>query len=160
MPTGRTLPTVRRILYSRITRRRIFSVNIYLSARRRIPEILIFVSAAHCKNLKLNPGVMRCARTWLAFVWLSTAVTAFPMFFILKWKSGIFFKLSQLGAHYFLVYLFQLLYMFRATMWPSAGELAVSMRHWYFSLCMGGCLVYRTDRHPYRVKNTSVAQIQ
>ena len=28
----------------------------------------------------------------------------------------IFFKWSQLGAHYFLVYLFQLLYMFRATL--------------------------------------------
>ena len=45
------------------------------------------------------------------------------------------------GAHYFLVYLFKLLYMFRATMCPSSGELTVSVRHWYFSLCMGGCLV-------------------
>ena len=53
----------------------------------------------------------------------------------------VFFKWSQLGAHYFLVYLFQLLYMFRPTMCPSSGELTVSMRHWYFSLCMGGCLV-------------------
>ena len=34
----------------------------------------------------------------------------------------IFFKWSQLGAHYFLVYLFQLLYMFRATMCPSSEE--------------------------------------
>ena len=34
-----------------------------------------------------------------------------------------------------------LLYMFRATMCPSSGELTVSMRHWYFSLCMVGCLV-------------------
>jgi len=31
--------------------------------------------------------------------------------------------------------------MFRATMLPSSGELTVPMRHWYFSLCMGGCLV-------------------
>jgi len=30
--------------------------------------------------------------------------------------------------------------MFRATMCPSSGELTVSMRHWYLSLCMGGCL--------------------
>ena len=52
----------------------------------------------------------------------------------------IFFKWSQLGAHYFLVYLFKLLYMFRATTCPSSGELTVSMRHWYFSLCIGGCL--------------------
>ena len=53
----------------------------------------------------------------------------------------IFSKWSQLGAHYFLVYLFQLLYMFRATMRPSSGQLTASMRHWYFSLCNGGCLV-------------------
>jgi len=31
--------------------------------------------------------------------------------------------------------------MFRAIMCPSSGELTVSMRHWYFSLCMGACLV-------------------
>ena len=51
------------------------------------------------------------------------------------------FKWTQLGAHYFLVYLFQILYMFRATMCPSSGELTVSTRHRYFSVCMGGCLV-------------------
>jgi len=55
----------------------------------------------------------------------------------------IFSKWSQLGAHYFLVYLFQLLYMFRATVSASSGELIVSMRHWYFPFCMGGCLVCR-----------------
>ena len=31
--------------------------------------------------------------------------------------------------------------LFRATVCPSSGELAVSMRHWYFSPCVGGCLV-------------------
>jgi len=31
--------------------------------------------------------------------------------------------------------------MFQATMCPSPRELTVSMRHRYFSLCMGGCLV-------------------
>jgi len=41
----------------------------------------------------------------------------------------------------FLVYLFQLLYMFRATMCPSTGEITLSMQHWYCSLRMGGCLV-------------------
>ena len=79
----------------------------------------------------------------------------------------ICFKWSQLGAHYFLVYLFQILYMFRATMCTSSGELTVSIRHWYFSLCVGGCLVCwlgwdsfptsRPDSHPHRVKNTGVA---
>ena len=52
--------------------------------------------------------------------------------------------------------LFQLLYMFRATTWPSSGELTVSIRHWYFSLCMGGCLVCRADSHPYTTINTNV----
>ena len=44
------------------------------------------------------------------------------------------FKWNQLVAHCFLVYLFQLFYMFRATMYPSSAELTVSMRHCYFSL--------------------------
>jgi len=72
--------------------------------------------------------------------------------YVKKWMKGIsitflyeqqfyVFKWSQLGAHYFLLYLFQLLYMFRATMCPSSGELTVSVRQWYFSLYMGGSLV-------------------
>ena len=87
----------------------------------------------------------------------------FYVFYVLLTMNPciIFFKWSQLGAHYFLVYLFELLYMFRATTW-SSGELTVCMQHWYFSLCMGGWLVCcsRPDSHPYRVKNTGVAQIQ
>ena len=31
-----------------------------------------------------------------------------------------------------------LLYVFRATMCPSSGEIIVYMRHWYMSFCMGG----------------------
>jgi len=55
-----------------------------------------------------------------------------------------------------------LFYMFRATMCPSSGEITVSMRHWYLSLCMGGCWLeihsnQQTRRHPYRMTNTSVA---
>ena len=30
--------------------------------------------------------------------------------------------------------------MFRATMYPSSGDLTVSKRHWYFLFCVGGCL--------------------
>ena len=56
-----------------------------------------------------------------------------------------FFKWSQLGENYFFVYLFQILYLFRATMCPSLGELTVSMRHWYFSLCMNEKYQCRTD---------------
>ena len=48
-------------------------------------------------------------------------------------SSIICFKWSQLGAHYFLVYVFQLLYMFPATMFPSPAEHTASMRRWYFS---------------------------
>ena len=68
----------------------------------------------------------------------------------------IFFKWSQLGSHYFLVYLFQILYIFRAPMCPLSEELTVSKLHWYFSFCMGGCMGRRPDSHPYRTKNTSV----
>ena len=45
-----------------------------------------------------------------------------------------FFKRSQLGAHYFFVYLFQILYMFRATMCPSSGEFTVPMPA-FLNLC-------------------------
>jgi len=34
--------------------------------------------------------------------------------------------------------LISLLYMFPATMCPSSGEITISMRRWYLSLCMGG----------------------
>ena len=57
----------------------------------------------------------------------------------------IFFKWSQLGSHYFLVYLFQLLYIVQATMCPSSGELTVSMRHCYFSL-WNKCIVLKIRR--------------
>ena len=100
-------------------------------------------------------------------------------FTLYGWLSGLYFNFStcfgQLRAHHQenLLYLcdtgifhsvwvafwsvLQLLYMFRATTCPSSGKLTVSMRHWYFSLCMGDCLVCRPDSHPYRLKNTSVA---
>jgi len=34
-------------------------------------------------------------------------------------------------------------------MCPSSGELTVSLRHWYFPFCMGGCLVCGPDSHSY-----------
>ena len=61
--------------------------------------------------------------------------------------SIIFFKWNQLGAHYVSVHLFQLLYMFWATMCPSSGELTVSMRLIPTS---------RSESHPHGVKNTIV----
>jgi len=38
-----------------------------------------------------------------------------------------------------------LLYMFRATVCQSSGEITVSMRYWYLSLGMGGKYQYRID---------------
>jgi len=71
------------------------------------------------------------------------SIYATLIFFTLYgWLSGL------LGAHFFLVYLFQLLYMFRATVCSSSEELTLSMRHWYFSLCMGGCLVCCSRKIP------------
>jgi hypothetical protein len=47
------------------------------------------------------------------------------------------------------------LYMFRATMYPSSGEITVSMRHLVFVI-LYGCLsgMHTRDRHPYRMTNT------
>ena len=50
----------------------------------------------------------------------------------------VFFKWSQLDTHYFLVYLFQLLYMDRVTMYPSSRELTICMRHWRLSVLLVG----------------------
>jgi hypothetical protein len=77
--------------------------------------------------------------TWTRALWrfFYVSLTVHP--------CTVFFKWSQLGAHYFLIYLFQFLYMFRATMCPSSEELTVCMWHWYFSLCTGGCLVCTTS---------------
>ena len=108
-------------------------------------------------NYQYNQSPSNIVLNWVPWVCERHKEDFYVLVTVHSWI--IFFKWSQLGAHYFLVYLFQLLYMFRATMCPSSGELTVSMQHWYFSLCMGGCLVCcsRPDSRPYRVKNTSVA---
>ena len=77
----------------------------------------------------------------------------------------IFFKWSQLGAHYFLVYLFQLLYMFRATVCPSSGELYLCNTGIFHSVWVAVWAASRDETrrpysNPHRVKNSSVAQIQ
>ena len=61
--------------------------------------------------------------------------------------------IKPIKCTYFLVHLFSLLYMFRTSINLSSGELTVSMRHWYLSLCMGDC----PDIHPYTVTNTNVS---
>jgi len=78
--------------------------------------------------------------TYVSIIIRIYCINATLVFFSLYgWLSGL------LGAHYFLVYLFQLLYVSRAAMCPSSEEITVSMRHWYFSLRMGDCLVFRID---------------
>ena len=110
-----------------------FTVCGWLSGLQRLLSIFISTSVHVSGNC-----VPIIRRTYCIYATL--------VFFTLSgWLSGL---------------LLQLLYMFRATVCPSSEELAVSMRHWYFSLCTGGCLVCRPDSHPYRVKNTSVAKIQ
>jgi hypothetical protein len=98
----------------------------------------------------------RLCNKWNTYYWITYIFFCFVLLTV--HPSTIFFKWSRLGTHCFLVYLFQLLYMFRATMCPSSAKfISVSMRQWYFLLCMGGCLFCRPDSHPYRAKNTSVA---
>jgi len=49
-------------------------------------------------------------------------------------------------------------------MCPSSGEPTVSMRHWYFSLFMGGCLVCRKKKIGYTgmhgQQNTKLFQME
>ena len=80
-----------------------------------------------------------CLRAALMYAYIKgsgTVFTRMPLFtnnkcYVLLYLHPcvIFFKWSQLGAHYFLIYLFQLLYKFRATMCPSSGELTGSIFH-------------------------------
>jgi len=65
---------------------------------------------------------------------------------------------AQLGAHYFLVYLFKLLYMFQATMCPSSGELTVSMRHWYFCTLYGWLSGQQNRQPPIQSEKIPVSQ--
>ena len=44
--------------------------------------------------------------------------------------------------------------MFRATMCPSSGELTVSVRKWYFSLCMGGSFVFQVAIQKFKDQDT------
>ena len=69
-------------------------------------------------------------------------------------------KIKPTRCTYFLIniFLFSLLYMFRTSICPSSGELTVSMRHWYLSLCMGGCSVccsIQSDKYQCRIDTVS-----
>ena len=94
---------------------------------------------------------LRVSGNWVPIIRRTYCIYATLVFFTLYgWLSGL---------HYFLVYLFQLLYMFRATMCPSSGELTVSVGQWYFSLCMGGCLVCTTSWYIYFSFSTWFGQL-
>ena len=53
-------------------------------------------------------------------------------------ENNVVLQINPTRCTILLCIFISLLYMFRATMCPSSGEIAVSMRHWYLSLCMGG----------------------
>ena len=59
-----------------------------------------------------------------------------------------FFKWSQLHAHYFLVYLFQLLYMFRTTCVPIIRRTYCIYATLVFVTLYGGCLVCCSRQPP------------
>ena len=149
---GREVPAARTKLHRRGRRYHIFQVQRWGRLKRRKKEVMAGGTAGHagaslcesCPLLILQPsalnrGCLPRFRPWHTY----DLITFTKLLYVLLTVHPhmIFYKWSQLGAHYFVVCLFQLLYMFRATTCPSSGELTVSMRHWYFSLCMGGCLV-------------------
>ena len=80
--------------------------------------------SSHTAALCSEPGPLTAV---LASTYLGPNHNYTKLFYILLTVQPciIYFKLSQPGAHYFLVYLFQLLCMFRATMCPSSGETTV-----------------------------------
>ena len=112
------------------------SVRVNCFVEKNIGSITPWLDMTNNQSVKLP--------LWLLFSWRFSGRSVHE-------KLSFRFKWSQLVAHYLLVYLFQLLYMFRATMYPSSGEFTVSMRHWYFSIWSAGwdetlhVLLYQTD---------------
>jgi len=126
--------------------------NSKIQVHRRNINSLLQVSAVNCLHRGATASfktAITCRMYWCyVYVLFYVLLTVYP--------CTTFFKWSQLGAHYFLVYLFQLLYMFRAIVCPSSGELTVSTRHWYFLLCVGGCPVCRqSEKYQCRVDKVS-----
>jgi len=122
-----------------------------VQSRQNMASVYIYgILTCHCQITKrLLPNSMTLSDIWNQKVRVFVLLTMHPCI--------IFFKWTQMGSHCFLVYLFQLLYMFRTTMCPSSRELTLSTRYWYFSLRMDYNLVCRPESHPYRVKNTGGA---
>ena len=85
--------------------------------------------AAHSSNTRCRISIIR-SNLFHQKILSCRIMLSLSFFFLTAHPCIIFSKWSQLVAHHFLVYLFQVLCMFRATVFPSSWELSVSMRHW------------------------------
>ena len=62
----------------------------------------------------------------------------YQFYVLLSVQPGTILQINPTRCTILLGMFISLLYMFRATMCPSSGEITVSVWHWYLSLCMGG----------------------
>jgi len=85
-------------------------------------------------------GVFLWGRNW-SFIYKLNKIqfTIFNIFLVSPYKDILsILQINPTRCTILLSIFISLLYMFRATMCPSPGEITVSMRHWYLSLCRGG----------------------
>jgi len=103
--------------------------------------------------LILRAGPYSCATLVIILRWTANSTTAVLIFYVLLTVHlGIIFVNNQLETHTSFSCMFiSILYMFRAAMCPSSGELIYQCDIWYMSLCIDDCLVCRfgwTAVHP------------
>ena len=83
--------------------------------------------------IQLYPVIFKWILYYWPWIWPYWAET----YFIFCWTASLcsLFQIEQTRCTLLLSIVIS------ASLHVSSGELTVSMRHWYFSLCMGGCLV-------------------
>ena len=102
---------------------------------------------------------MKTLSNWTLYVFLNCIFYKI-LCFVDRVSLYNLFQMNPTGCTLLLVYLFQLLYLFRTNMCPSSGEFTVSMRHRYFYSLWVVVLIptSRPDSHPYRLKKMHLLQ--
>jgi hypothetical protein len=92
------------------------------------------------KIMKMHVGNQSFIK--LNIIWLDGLIIRYPPFpctqKLIVLKHSHILQINPTRCTVLFSIFISFLYMFRATMCPSSGEITVSMRHWYLSLCMGG----------------------
>ena len=87
------------------------------------------------QRTKLFRDSNRACSTWVE----EGKITTYSRILCFVYRASLYnlFQTKPPSCTLFLVNLFQILYMFRATICPSSGELTVSIRHWHFCTLYG-----------------------